>query len=270
VTGVRGNKDHPFTAGHLCIKVNHYEERVYHPDRLLTPLVRTGEKGTGAFREATWDEALAVVRDGLTRAIEHAGPESVLPCSYLGTQGVLQGASMDQRFFHRLGSAGLDRNICFAPGGWAYGFTYPGFAATDPETIGEAEVAIAWGVNPFSTHLHFWPYFQQVRKRGGTLITVDPFRTKTAAASDLHLQLRPGSDAALALGMLHVIFAEGLEDADYLSEHTDGADDLRTRAAEWPVERAARATGIEPERGSTPAAVRTSTARTRSRRATTR
>jgi anaerobic selenocysteine-containing dehydrogenase len=244
VTGVRGAKDHPFTAGHLCIKVNHYEERVYHPDRLLTPLVRTGPKGSRSFREATWSEALGVVRDGLAAAIERGGAESVVPCSYMGTQGVLQADSMDRRFFHRLGAAELDRNICLAPGGWAWAFSHPGFLPTDPELIGQAEVAIAWGCNPFSTHLHFWPFFQEVRKRGGTLVTVDPFRTKTAAASDLHVQLRPGSDAALALGMLHVIFAEGLEDAEFLAARTVGADDLRARAAEWPVDRARRATGV--------------------------
>jgi anaerobic selenocysteine-containing dehydrogenase len=244
VTGVRGRKDHPFTAGHLCIKVNHYEERVYHPDRILTPLVRTGAKGSGSFRAATWDEALVLVRDGLRAAIDRRGPESVLPCSYMGTQGVLQADSMDRRFFHRLGAAELDRNICLAPGGWAWAFSHPGYRATDPELIGEAEVAIAWGCNPFSTHLHFWPFFQQVRKRGGVLVTVDPFRTKTAAASDLHVQLRPGTDAALALGLLHVIFAEGLEDAEFLAAHTVGADALRDRAAEWPVARASRATGV--------------------------
>ena len=244
VTGVHGNKDHPFTAGHLCIKVNHYEERVYHPDRLLTPLVRTGAKGTGVVpRGVVGRGARARARRAARASSSTSGPESVLPFSYMGTQGVLQGASMDQRFFHRLGSAELDRNICLAAGGWAYAFTYPGFAATDPELIGEAEVAIAWGVNPFSTHLHFWPYFQAVKKNGGTLVCVDPFRTKTAAASDIHLQLRPGSDAALALGMMHVIFAEGLEDAEFLATRTDGADDLRARAAEWPLERASRATG---------------------------
>jgi anaerobic selenocysteine-containing dehydrogenase len=244
VTRVRGAKEHPFTAGHLCIKVNHYEERVYHPDRILSPLVRTGPKGTGAFREVTWDEALRAVRDGLGRALDAGGPESVVPCSYMGTQGVLQADSMDRRFFHRLGAAELERNICFAPGGWAWGFSHPGFLPTDPELIGEAEVAIAWGCNPFSTHLHFWPFFQQVRKRGGALVTVDPFRTKTAAASDLHVQLRPGSDAALALGLLHVIFAEGLEDRDFLETRTVGADELRARAGGWPVERASRATGV--------------------------
>lgn len=246
VTGVRGNRDHPFTAGHLCIKVNHYEERVYHPDRILTPRLRTGPKGTHSFREATWDEALTVVRDGLTRVLERAGPSAILPCSYMGTQGVLQSESMDRRFFNRVGAAELDRNICFAPGAWAWAFTYPGFAGTDPETIGEADVTIAWGTNPFSTHLHFWPFFQAVRKRGGTLVTVDPFRSKTAAASDFHIQLRPGSDGALALGLLHVLFAEGLEDRDYLEAHTVGADDLRARAAQWPVARAALATGLDP------------------------
>ena len=244
VTGVRGNRDQPFTAGHLCIKVNHYEERVYHPDRILTPLIRTGPKGTRSFREASWDEAITRVAEGLRAAIDANGPESVLPCSYMGTQGVLQGDSMDRRFFNALGSAELSRNLCFAPGGWAWEFTYGGFAAPDPELIGEADVAIAWGCNPFSTHLHFWPYFQKVRKRGGKLVCVDPFRTKTAAASDLHIQLMPGSDAALALGMLNVIFAEGLEDAEFLAERTVGADELRARADEWSVDRAARATGV--------------------------
>ena len=198
VTGVRGNKDHPFTAGHLCIKVNHYEERVYHPDRLLTPLVRTGAKGAGSFREASWDEALGLVA---RRTHPSSTSRERSPCSRSakGTQGVLQGASMDQRFFHRLASAELDRNICLAAGGWAYAFTYPGFAATDPELIGQAEVAIAWGVNPFSTHLHFWPYFQAVEeRRDADLCRPVPDEDR---GRERHPPAAPtGSDAALALG----------------------------------------------------------------------
>jgi anaerobic selenocysteine-containing dehydrogenase len=247
VTKVRGDRDHPVTAGHLCIKTQKYEERVYHPDRILTPLIRTGPKGTRSFREATWPEALAAVRAGLERVIERRGPSAILPFSYMGTQGVLQGSSMDRRFAHALGTADLGRTICLAAGAWAWSMTYPrAWPATDIEDVPHAELVVAWGANMVSTHLHLWPFFLEARKRGATIVCVDPVRTKTARASDLHLQLRPGSDGALAFGMLHVIFAEGIEDAEFLEARTVGADDLRARAAEWPPERAAAATGLAP------------------------
>ena len=244
-TGVRAVKDHPVTAGHLCVKMQRYEERTYHPDRLLQPLVRTGPKGAGQFREASWDEALGVVRDGLRRAMDEHGPLSVLPYWYLGTMGELQGSSMDRRLFNALGTAQMDGTICLAAGAWAWGLTYPaGWPATDIESVAQADLVVAWGANMVSTHLHFWPYFLQARKRGGTIVCIDPVRTKTARASDVHLAPRPGSDGALALGLLHVIFAKGWEDAEFLAERTTGADELRARAAEWPVERAAAATGL--------------------------
>ncbi|HEY8093001.1 MAG TPA: molybdopterin-dependent oxidoreductase [Acidimicrobiales bacterium] len=248
VTGIHADRDHPITAGHLCVKMQRYEERMYHPDRLLMPLVRTGPKGSATFRPASWDEALAVVRAGLEDAMDRHGPTSVLPFSYMGTMGQLQGSSMDRRLFNRLGTAKMDGTICFAAGAWAWGLTYPtGWAAPDIETASQAELVVAWGANMVSTHLHFWPYFLQARKRGATIVCIDPVRTKTARAADIHLAPRPGSDGALALGLLHVIFAEGLEDAEFLAERTVGADELRARAAEWPLERAARATGLAPE-----------------------
>ena len=260
-TGVHGVKDHPITSGHLCVKMQRYEERTYHPDRLLRPLVRTGPKGGGQFREASWDEALGAVRDGLTRAIDDHGPLSVLPYSYMGTMGELQGSSMDRRLFNALGTAHMDGTICLAAGAWAWGLTYPaGWPATDIETVAEADLVVAWGANMVSTHLHFWPYFLQARKRGATIVCIDPVRTKTARASDVHLAPRPGSDGALALGLLHVIFAKGWEDTDFLTERTTGADDLRARAAEWPVERAAAATGL-PEAAITDLASRFAQAR---------
>ena len=255
-TGVHGVKDHPITSGHLCVKMQRYEERTYHPDRLLRPLVRTGSKGAGQFRETSWDEALGAVRDGLTRSIDDHGPLSVLPYSYMGTMGELQGSSMDRRLFNALGTAHMDGTICLAAGAWAWGLTYPaGWPATDIESVAEADLVVAWGANMVSTHLHFWPYFLQARKRGGTIVCIDPVRTKTARASDLHLAPRPGSDGALALGLLHVIFAKGWEDTDFLTERTTGADELRARAAEWPVERAAAATGL-PESAITDLATR--------------
>jgi anaerobic selenocysteine-containing dehydrogenase len=248
VTKVRGDRDHPVTAGHLCIKTQKYEERVYHPDRIVTPLLRTGPIGTLAFREATWPEALSAVRAGLERVIDRRGPGAILPFSYMGTQGVLQGSSMDRRFAHALGTADLGRTICLAAGAWAWSMTYPSsWPATDIEDVPGAELVVAWGANMVSTHLHLWPFFLEARKRGATIVCVDPVRTKTARASDVHLQLRPGTDGALALGMLHVIFAEGLEDGEFLESRTVGADDLHARAAEWPLERAAAATGLAPD-----------------------
>ena len=248
VTGVHGNPDHPITAGHLCIKVQKYEERAYHPDRLLTPLVRTGPKGSASFREATWEEALGLARQGLLSAVDRGGATSVLPFSYMGTAGVLQGGpSMDMRFFNALGAAKIDGTICFAAGATAWGMTYGGWPAADIEDAVHARSVVAWGANMVSTHLHLWKFFLDARKRGATIVCVDPVRTRTAKAADIHLPLRPGSDAALALGAMHVLFAEGLADDAFLDEHTEGADELRARAAEWPLTRAAAATGLREE-----------------------
>ena len=244
VQGVRGAKEHPVTAGHLCVKVKDYEERLYHPDRILKPRIRTGPKGSAHFREASWDEALDAVAAGLAGAVDAHGGLSVLPYRYMGTQGMLQGASMDRRFFNRLGASDLAGTICYATGGWAYGLTYPAWPETDIEDVPNADVAVAWGANMMSTHLHMWPFMTAVRKRGGTVVCVDPVRTRTARAADVHLQLRPGSDAALALAVMHVIFAEGLDDADFLDERCVGAAELRERAAQWSPARAAAATGL--------------------------
>ncbi|HSS91101.1 MAG TPA: molybdopterin-dependent oxidoreductase [Streptosporangiaceae bacterium] len=245
VTGVRGRRDHPVTAGHLCTKVQRYEERCYHPDRLLVPLVRDGAKGSGRFREASWSEALRVAGDGLGRAIDRHGPTGVLPYSYLGTQGVLQGASLDRRFFHALGACELERTICYSAGGWGWALTYPsGWPATDIEAVPSAEMIIVWGANMVSTHLHLWPFVLQARRRGALIVCVDPVVTRTARAADWHVQLRPGSDAALAMSMLHVIFREGLEDREFLEQRCIGADELRVKAQGWPPARAAEITGL--------------------------
>lgn len=250
VTGVHGDPEHPITAGHLCVKVQKYEERVYHPDRLLAPLVRVGPRGARAsFRETTWDDALVRVRDGLVRAIERGGGTSVLPWHYMGTQGVLQGGpSMDARFGNAIGAADMLGTICFAAGAWASGLVYPDRPPADIEDAVHARTVVAWGANMVSTHLHLWKLFLDARKQGATIVCVDPVRTRTARAADVHLALRPGSDAALALGAMHVLFTEGLADEPFLATECDGADELRARAMEWPPPRAARATGLaEPD-----------------------
>ena len=236
VTGVHGNPDHPITAGHLCIKVQKYEERAYHPDRLLTPLVRTGPKGSASFREATWEEALGLAGRGCSRQSTVAERRACCRSATWAPPGVLQGGpSMDMRFFNTLGAAKIDGTICFAAGATAWGMTYGGWPAADIEDAVHARSVVAWGANMVSTHLHLWKFFLDARKRGATIVCVDPVRTRTAKAADIHLPLRPGSDAALALGAMHVLFAEGLADDAFLDEHTEGADELRARAAEWPL-----------------------------------
>jgi anaerobic selenocysteine-containing dehydrogenase len=243
--GLRGDPDHPYTHGALCAKVVRYTERVYSPERLLHPLRRIGPKGAGQFERVSWDQAIAEVA-GRLRAIadSSAGPQAIVPYSYMGTQGLIQASSMDRRFFNRLGASRLQRNICAEAGIQGYLRTMGSLDSADPETVAEARLIVAWGVNILSTNQHLWPFVRTARAKGARLVTVDPYRTRTAAQSDQHLQLRPGTDAALALGMMHVILAEGLEDADYLARHADGLERLRARAAEWPPDRAADVTGL--------------------------
>jgi anaerobic selenocysteine-containing dehydrogenase len=242
---VRGDPEHPYTHGALCAKVVRYPERVYSPERLLHPLRRVGPKGEGRFEQVSWDEAIAEVA-GRLRALADSpeGPETILPYSYMGTQGLIQGQSMDRRFFGRLGASRLQRNICAEAGIQGYVQTYGSLDCADPEDVAQAKLVVAWGVNILSTNQHLWRFVQAARANGARLITVDPYRTRTAARSDQHLQLQPGTDAALALGMMHVILAEGLEDVDYVAQHTEGIELLRERTAEWPLARTAAVTGL--------------------------
>jgi anaerobic selenocysteine-containing dehydrogenase len=243
--GVRGDPEHPYTRGHLCSKVNRYPERVYGPDRLLHPLRRVGPKGEGRFERIGWDEAIASVAGRLTAIAESAdGPQGILPYSYMGSQGIIQANSMDRRFFHRLGASLLQRNICAEAGVQGYLRTTGSLDSADPEDVAHAKLVVAWGVNILSTNQHLWPFVREARANGARLVTIDPLRTRTAAQSDQHLQLRPGTDAALALGMMQVILAEGLEDREYVARYTEGIEQLRGRAAEWPPSRAAEVTGL--------------------------
>lgn len=241
-----GDPDHRFTQGFLCAKVNRYLERVYSPDRLLHPLRRVGPKGEGRFERIGWDEALSLVAAGLQRARDEHGPESILPYSYAGNMGLLSYGSMDRRFFHALGASFLDRTICASAGAAGYKFTVGRSVGLDPEAITRTRLILAWGANIVSSNVHQWPFVEEARRRGARLITIDPFRSRTAERADLHLAPLPGTDAALALGMMHVIFRDGLEDRDYLARHTLGEVPLRARVAEWSPERTASVCGLEP------------------------
>ena len=246
---LRGDKDHPFTRGFLCQKVNNYLERVYHPDRLLHPLKRIGRKGEGKFERVSWEEAVATIAAKFREiAASSDGPQAILPYSYAGTMGKLMYASLDRRFFHRLGASLLDRTICATAGAAGCDITLGTRAVTDPESAVNARFIVNWGSNTSVTNIHFWKVEHEARKRGAKIVTIDPYKSPTAQKSDWWVPIRPGTDAALALGVMHVIFREGWEDTDYLSNHCVGAAELRARALEeYAPARVSHITGLPVE-----------------------
>ena len=246
-TRLRGNPAHPVTRGFLCGKVARYLEREYAPGRLLYPMRRCGAKGEGRFARVAWDEALDEIAERLKTVAAEFGPEAILPYSYAGTMGFLQGAGMDRRFFHRLGASRLDRTICSSAGGAglteALGVRY----GTEPEQFRHAKLILAWGANVLGANVHLWPFIVEARRNGAKFYTIDPRRNRTGAAADKHFFINPGSDTALALGMMHVLIGEKLYDADYVARHTSGFDELAERVKEYPPGRAAALTGIPPD-----------------------
>ncbi len=245
-TQLRGDRDHPFTRGFLCQKVSRYLERVYHPERLKYPMERVGSKGEGKFRRLSWDEAIGKIAEKFGEiANSDDGPQAILPYSYAGTMGLLQNSSLDRRFFHRLGASLLDRTICATAGTAGCDITLGTRAAFDPEAVVQARYIINWGSNTSVTNIHMWALMHQARRAGARIVTIDPFRSKTAARSDWWLAIRPGTDAALALGMMHVIFRDNLQDDDYLHRFCLGADELRERCLnDYSLEKVAAITGI--------------------------
>jgi anaerobic selenocysteine-containing dehydrogenase len=247
-TRVAGDPDHPFTQGFLCAKVNRYIERTYHRDRLLRPLRRVGSKGQGRFEPVSWDDALTEIAERLMAIARSAdGPQAILPYSYAGTMGLVQGSSIDRRFFHLLGASKLDRTICSMAGTVGMRMTVGANVGADAEGIPESDLVLLWGTNTLTSNPHMWPFVLQARERGARIVAIDPIRTRTAAQCDEWLPIRPSTDAALALGMMHVVFAEGLEDRDYLADHTLGERELRARVAEYPPDRVASITGLPAE-----------------------
>src|SRR5437762_6473195 len=240
-TRIAGDPDHPFTRGFLCTKVNKYLERTYHEGRLLYPQIRAGAKGEGKFRRATWDEALSLIANRLQAIIDSAdGPQAIVPYSYAGTMGLVQGEGMASRFFRRIGASQLARTICSSAGGAGYALVYGSSMGTDPEAVGEAKLILLWGTNTLTSNPHLWPFIRKAKANGATTICIDPLRTRTAAACDEHVPIRPGTDAALALGMMHVVFRDRHEDRQYLDEMTAGWPKLRERVLrEYTPERVA-------------------------------
>ena len=246
-TKVAGDPDHPITVGFLCGKVSNYLERVYSEERLLHPLIREGAKGEARFRRASWDEALDRAAAGLARARDEFGGESILPYSYAGTQGLIQGNTMSARVMNALGATELERTICASAGiagtVMAHGFS----PEVDPEEWHNARYVVVWGWNPMSTAPHLWRKLLDARKAGARIVVVDPFRSRTARVADEHLRPLPGTDAALGIGMMRAIVDAGLQDEDWCRRHAEGYDELLAQLAEFPVERAAEISGVEAE-----------------------
>jgi molybdopterin guanine dinucleotide-containing S/N-oxide reductase-like protein len=250
---VAGDPAQPVTQGFLCGKVAKYLDRVYASERILYPLRRKpgAEKGTRlrgtehlAFERVSWDEALTAIAERLKRTAEEFGPESILPYSYAGTIGQLGNASMDRRFFHRLGASQLDRTICSEAGGEAWKLVYGKKLGTPTEDFRLAKLILAWGANIHGNNVHLWPFVEQARRNGARLIVIDPYKTRTAALADWHIAIRPGTDVALALGLMHVILNEGLEDREFIRERTHGFEQLAQRAREYTPERVAAWAGM--------------------------
>ena len=244
---VAGDPDHPTTHGALCTKVSRYTERTYHPERVLTPLRRVGPKGAGRFEPIGWDEALDTIAARL-KAIAARDPQAILPYSYAGTMGLVQGEGMAARFFHKLGASLLDRTICASAGGDALAATYGGKVGMHVEHFSESRLIVIWGSNSITSNLHFWTFVQQAKRAGATLWCIDPRRTETADKCHHHLALRPGTDGALALALMHELVVNGWVDEDYVARHLQQGDGgwpaLRERALQWPPERAARVCGV--------------------------
>jgi anaerobic selenocysteine-containing dehydrogenase len=238
---VQGNPQHPQTDGVLCTKVARYTERTYHPERLLQPLRRSGPKGSGQFTPVSWDEALADIAQRLKAiaADPERGPQAVLPYSYAGTMGWVQGEAMADRFFNRLGASLLERTICSSAGGAALDATVGGKVGMRVEFFAESKLILIWGSNAIGSNLHFWRYAQSAKRNGAKLICIDPRKTETADKCDEHIALRPGTDAALALALMQQLIIHDWLDHDYIERHTLGWPALRERALQWPPERAA-------------------------------
>ena len=245
VTRVAGDADHPTTHGALCTKVARYPERTYSAQRLLQPLRRVGRKGEGRFEPASWDEALDAIA-GRLKAIAARDPQRILPYSYAGTMGWVQGEGMGSRLFHALGASLLDRTICASAGGEGLRYTLGGSVGMDVERFADSRLILIWGSNSITSNLHFWTFAQEAKRRGARLVAIDPYRTDTAEKCHQHIAPMPGTDAALALAMMHVLIRDGLVDLEWVRRHTVGYDDLVERAMAWSPVRAARECRIEP------------------------
>ena len=241
---LRGNSEHPFSQGELCPKVNRFLERVYSPDRILYPLARTGPKGSGEFRQITWEEALGLVAERVHSVINDFGGEAVMPWGSAGTQGLIQMNSLDRRFFAKIGSSRQVDSLCGATAKVGASLTLGSPLSSDPMDIEFSQLILLWGTNTRLANRHLWPFIEKARARGAKVVVIDPIRTMTAESADVFVQPLPGTDVALMLAMMHILIRDDLVDHDYLEKYTDGFDELSVQVTEWTPLRAAQVCGI--------------------------
>jgi anaerobic selenocysteine-containing dehydrogenase len=241
---VTGDPNHPMTRGGLCVKLKNFAEHHYNPDRVLYPLKRVGPKASGQFARISWDEALATIKAKWSEIIARHGSQAIMPHGYLGNQGTMNGLTTGDAFFNRLGSSVAEKTYCESGSSTAWLMTVGPTGGLDVESLAYSKYIIVWGMNMLSTNLHAWPFVLEAKRKGAKIVVIDPVRTRTAKQADWHIALKPGTDAALALAMINVIIEEGLVDHDYVEKYTLGFDELKARAAEFPVERVSDITGI--------------------------
>lgn len=241
---VTGDPEHPMTRGGLCVKLKDFAEHHYNPERLLYPMKRTGPKGSGQFERIGWDEALATIKQRWEAVIAEHGAQAIMPHAYLGHQGTLNGLTSGDAFFNRLGATVAEKTYCESGSSTAWVMTVGPTGGLDVESLEHARYIVVWGMNMLSTNLHGWHFIRKAQAKGAKVVVIDPVRTRTAKQADWHIRIRPGTDAALALGMMQVIISEGLLDQDYVDRYTLGFEALAARAAEYPPERVEAITGI--------------------------
>ncbi|AJY76681.1 molybdopterin-containing oxidoreductase family protein [Paenibacillus beijingensis] len=247
IVKVTGNPDHPVTQGAICNKVRNMAERIYHPDRIQYPMKRIGAKGEGKFERITWQEAIDEIVQRFQQIIKEHGSEAILPYSFYGNMGILNVDGMDRRFFHRLGASKLDQTICSVAGSLGFRYTMGIPGGIDPEETTDSKLIIIWGGNLASTNMHQVALAEKARKKGATIVVIDVHKNQTGRWADWFIPLRPGTDAALALGMMHVLFAEQLVDESFLQQYTYGYEQLREHVKSYPVDKISRITGVPEE-----------------------
>ncbi|MCM2283199.1 MAG: molybdopterin oxidoreductase family protein [Desulfobacula sp.] len=246
ITAVKGDPDHPYTAGFICKKAAHFPEQVHSPRRITTPLKRTGPKGSGRFEPVTWDEALDEITARIRSISSLSGPQAILPYSFAGHMGLVH-RQAGHAFFNRLGASALDYTICGPAATAGFEASLGKGPSTEIQEASQSDYIIIWGSNTLTTNIHAWPFFVRARKAGATLIVIDPYRNRTAQSADVHVMIKPGTDAALVLSMMQVIIEQDLVDHDFIAQKTLGFDQLKARAAEYPPHRAASICGVPPE-----------------------
>ncbi|WP_426437112.1 molybdopterin-containing oxidoreductase family protein [Bradyrhizobium genosp. P] len=241
---VTGDPDHPMTRGGLCVKLKDFAEHHYNPDRILYPMKRTGPKGSGQYERISWDEALTTIKTKWTEIIDQYGSTAIMPHAYLGNQGTANGLTAGDAFFNRLGSTVAEKTYCESGSSTAWVMTVGPTGGLDVESLAYAKYIIVWGMNMVSTNLHAWPFVLEAKAKGAKIVVIDPFKSRTAKQADWHIAIKPGTDAALALGMMNIIIQEGLVDYDYVEKYTLGYEELKARTAEFSVEKVSEITGI--------------------------